>query len=219
MIQNRKQAAHVLGEKLTGYKKNSNAVIVAIPHGGVPVGYYLAAELHLPLEVIPCKAIEDVMDGRKSIGCVSLDGVAMPGENLDIPQDYVCHQVASIRHHLKAQNRFYHDERKPLAMTGRIVILVDDRLETESRMLACLRSIRNQAPEKIIAAVPVATFHAAQKVVGEADDFICILMPARVDAAEAFYEYLPPVTDEEVRYFLLKAEARYETETSANIQN
>lgn len=218
MFQNRKQAAHLLGEKLIEYK-NSNAVIVAIPRGGVPVGYYLAVELNLPLEVILCKRIKDVVDSHKSIGWVSLEGVAISGENLDFPQDYICHQVASLQHGLKAQYRFYCQDRKPLDLNGKVVILVDDRLETESQMLACLRSIRNQTPEKIIVAVPVATSRAAKEVVCEADDFIHLLMPSRVEAAEAFYEYLPPVSDDEVKFMLLKAEARYETDFSAGIQN
>jgi len=218
MFQNRKQAAHLLSEKLKVYK-NGNAVIVAIPHGGVPVGYYLAAELNLPLEVILCKRIKDVVDEDKSIGWVSLDGVAIPGENLDIPQDYICHQVATLQNGLKAKSRFYSQDRKRMDLNGKVVILVDDRLETESQMLACLRSIRNQTPEKVVIAVPVATSSRAKEVVGEADDFICLLLPSRVEAAETFYEYLPPVTDDEVKYFLLKAEARYETDFSEGVQN
>lgn len=218
MIQNRKRAAELLGEKLILYK-NANAVIVAIPRGGVPVGYHLAAELHLPLEVILCKRIKDVVDSHQSLGWVSLDGVAMPGENLDFPQDYIYHQVALLQHSLKAQYRSYYEDRKPMDLQGKVVILVDDRLETESQMLACLKIIRDQMPEKIIVAVPVATSRAAQKVVGQADDFICLLMPSRVEAAEAFYEFVPPVTDEEVKALLLKAEARYKSEVSSTIRN
>jgi putative phosphoribosyl transferase len=218
MFQNRKQAAHLLGEKLAAYK-NGNAVIVAIPHGGVPVGYYLAAELNLPLDVVLCKRIADVVDSHKSIGWVSLDGVAIPGENLNFPQDYISYQVASLQHGLRTQYRFYCEERKRLDLNGKVVILVDDRLETESQLLACLRSIRNQTPEKIIVAVPVATSRAAGEVVGEADDFIYLIMPSRVEAAEAFYEYLPPVTDDEVKFLLLKAEARFETDFSEGVQN
>ena len=208
----------MLAEKLKAYK-NTNAVVVAIPHGGVPVGYYLSKELHLPLEVVLCKMIKDVVDSHKSIGSVSLDGVAMPGENLHIPQDYICHQVALLQHNLRTQLRFYYQDRKPLDLNGRVVILVDDRLETDSQMLACLRSIRNQRPEKIIVAVPVANSRAAQEVEREADDFVCLLMPARVEAAEAFYEYLPEVTDDEVKVLLLDAEVKHEPDFSANIRN
>ena len=86
-------------------------------------------------------------------------------------------------------------------------------------MLACLRSIRNQRPEKIIVAVPVANSKAAHEVERESDDFVYLLMPARVEAAEAFYEYLPAVTDEEVKILLSNPETKHETDFSANIRN
>ena len=216
MFLNRKHAAHLLSDKLVAYK-DSNSVVVAMPRGVVPVGYHLAAELHLPLEVIPCKRIEDAVDSHKSIGSVSLDGVALSGENLNIPQDYICHQVAQLKHRLQAQNQFYNQDRHPIDVNRKVVILVDDRMESESQMLACLRSVRNQMPERIIVAVPVATPRAAQKVRDESDDFICLLMPSRIEAPEAFYEYLPAVTDDEVKFLLLKAGAREENGVPASI--
>jgi putative phosphoribosyl transferase len=201
MFRDRIHAAHLLAEELNGYK-DSDAIVVAIPRGGVPIGHHLADALHLPLDVIPSRRIKDPANNHKTIGSVSLDGLDLAESNSDIPQDYIYHQALMIKYSLHAQYKFYSSHDAPLCLKERVVLLVDDKLKCENQIIACLRSVRNQGPKKIIVTIPVASVKIIQRLADENCEVVCLITPTRTNAVEAFYEFLPPVTDEEVKQLL-----------------
>lgn len=200
-FKDRADAARLLANKLTMYRGKTDAVVVAILAGGVPIGYQLAASLNLPFDIIPCKKINHPAKQGRTIGSVTLNEIYIH-DDMDIPGDYTHHQVRQIQNELKARYKLYMQDRKTISLKGKTVILVDDRLKTGDTMLACLKSIKIQKPSKIIVAVPVTTLAAGHQVIGEVDDFICIVKTFDFQHTDDFYENLPRVCDEEVKNFL-----------------
>lgn len=206
VLHDRNTAAQALGDRLQAYQ-NSNAVLVAIPCGGVPIGFHLASFLHLPLEVIPCRKIKHPAHHHKTIGSVSLDEVDVHEECRDLPQDYVSHQVAMLRYSMDASNKFIHRDVKALSLKGKPVIVIDDILLSGDTMLSCLRSIKKQKPEHLIVAVPFATPHALEKIAPLVDQLI--FLQKETERADTYYHQWKQVTEEEVHRLFQEAATKH----------
>lgn len=206
VLHDRNTAAQALGERLLAYQ-NSNAVLVAIPCGGVPIGFHLASFLHLPLEVVPCRKIKHPAHHHKTIGSVSLDEVDVHEECRDLPQDYVSHQVAMLRYSMDASNKFIHRDVKALSLKGKPVIVVDDILLSGDTMLSCLRSIKKQKPEHLIVAVPFATPYALEKIAPLVDQLI--FLQKETERADTYYHQWKQVTEEEVHHLFQEAATKH----------
>ena len=214
IFQNRKHAAFLLGERLMEHA-NSDAIIVAVNGGGIHIGYHLAKLLHLPLEVIPCKKIKHPADD-KTIGAVSLDAVVIHDEDNTIPQDYIYHQIQLMQHVIKRQSNKYNAGRAPRSFKGRTIILADDLLITGDTMLATLKTIRKQVPEKIIAAVPNVTPDATRSIAPEIDEIIYLTIEPNNPVTEKLYAEFPEVNDEEVIALLQQIRDGYSIEADAD---
>lgn len=194
-FQNRKHAAYLLGERLMEFN-NTNAVVLAVPGGGIHMGAYLADLLNLPLDVIPCRKIKHPADSHKTIGAVSNDSVVIRDPEHKFPQDYVYHQIQMLQHVIRIQNEHYDIERQQVSLEGRPVILVDDMLRTGDTMLACLKSVSKRHPSKIIVAVPNITPEAARTI----SDYIeaIIYLTIEPNAVINLYADFPQIEEEEV---------------------
>jgi predicted phosphoribosyltransferase len=197
IFQNRKHAAVLLAERLMEHA-NSDAIIVAVPGGGIHIGYHLAQLLHLPLEVIPCKKIKHPADSNKTIGAVSLDSVIVHEEDNSIPQDYIYHQIQLLQHVIRGQSNKYYKGHVFPAFKGRTIILADDLLMTGDTLLATIRSIRKHRPERIIVAVPNVTPEATRSIADEIDEIIYLTIEPNNPVSGNLYAEFPEVSDEEV---------------------
>lgn len=204
ILQNRIQAAYLLSERLSGYR-DTDAIVAAVPCGGVPVGFHVAQILGLPLEIIQCKKIRHPADKNKSIGSVSMSNAFLDDGFLDVPQDYIYRKILSHQSEMNEKYRFYSGGNAPAKLTGKTVILVDDLLKSGDTMVACLKGIRKQQPRKLIIAVPVALSEAAERVSPEADEFISLVTDDNASDVSNFYEDFPRVSDEEVKALFIKS--------------
>lgn len=205
VLHDRTTAAQGLAEQLLAYR-NTDAVLVSIPCGGVPIGYHLAFQLNLPLEIIPCKKIKHPAHQHKTIGSVSLDEVDVHEECRDLPQDYISHQVALLRYSMDISNKFIHRGVKALPLNGKTVIVVDDILLSGDTMISCLRSIKKQKPERIVVAVPFATPQALEKIGPLVDQLI--YLQKETDRADTYYHLWRQIAEEEVRQMFQHAAAK-----------
>jgi putative phosphoribosyl transferase len=194
VLQDRLQVAQLLAEKFLAYK-NSNAVVVAVPRGGVPIGFALADLLNISFDIIPCKKIKHPAHGSKSIGSVSIDELVVNEGLRNIPQDYIYHQMILLQHTLRSKSMYYKGDRENISLTNRNVILVDDLIQSGDTIMACIKSIKSQYPTKIILTAAAATPEAMQMLSKEVDDFV----PMQVERSNNLHAIFPPVTDEEVR--------------------
>lgn len=203
ILQDRKEAAILLSDKLEKYQ-SSDAVILAVPRGGVPIGYEIAKNLHLPLDIILSKKIGHPLNKEFAIGAVSLDS-SFINEHPDISTAYVESEIKKLRKSLLDKYNLYMGDRKPTDVKGKIVILVDDGIATGNTLLACIAMLRKSKPKKIIVAVPVVPLDTVSTIQKKADEFMYLIASKDFKGVGGFYEDFEQVNDDEVIRMLLVA--------------
>jgi predicted phosphoribosyltransferase len=210
MFINREEAGDLLSEKLLKYKANKDAVVVAIPRGGVPIGYTIAKKLEVPLEIVLSKKIGHPLNKEYAIGAVTLKNSILSDAALEVSQVYIHDETEQIRKLLKKRLESYYEDRKPMELKDKIVILVDDGIATGNTMISCMQLIQMQKPSKIIVALPVAPPSAFKKMkeMEEVAEAICLSTPINFQAVGQFYEEFNQVNDKEVIELLKKMQMK-----------
>ncbi|MEY3417359.1 MAG: hypothetical protein RL060_1471 [Bacteroidota bacterium] len=197
MFTDRLDAAHQLAKKLDNYK-DTDAVVLAIPRGGVPIGAVVARDLHLPLEILLAKKIGHPMNPEFAIGSVTLSGTVINPNLTGITEDYIVSETKKIQASLKAKYQLFMGDTAPLSLENKIVILVDDGIATGSTFQAGIASIKKHKPIKMVVAAPVASKDAVQLLKPLVDEIICVAIPALFYGVGQFYTNFSQVTDQEV---------------------
>ncbi len=192
----RYDAAMQLATKLEKYK-NEDGVILAVPRGGVPIGYYLAKHLDFTLDLLMTKKLGHPANEEFAIGAVGIESIIIE-EAYQIPKEYIQQQTKRIRQELIERYRRFMGDREPAILKNKIVIVVDDGVATGRTILATLKMLRSKEPKKLVVAVPVASPEAAEKIKNEVDDFICLYTPKTFYGVGRFYDDFSQTSDEEV---------------------
>jgi putative phosphoribosyl transferase len=189
-------AAEQLVPLLKKYK-TQDCVVLAVPRGGVPMGFHIAQKLGFPLDLLMTKKIGHPNNPEYAIGAVSLEGILRDNEQ-DVSEDYIQYETQRIRKQLKERYQRFMPDKKPLDLAHKIVIVVDDGIATGYTLLAAIELLRKKKPAKIVVAVPVAPPDSANKVKKQVDDFICLHTPVDFYGVGRFYENFEEVTDDKV---------------------
>src|SRR5215211_2648350 len=209
IYRDRTEAGKRLAERLTDYADRPDVLVLALPRGGVPVGYEVARELGAPLDVFLVRKLGVPGHEELAMGAVATGGVRVLNEQvvraLGIP-DYVIDAVAAWEEQeLARRERLYRGDRPPPDVHGRTVILVDDGLATGATMHAAIQALRQQQPAHIVVAVPTASPEACDELREEVDDVVCALTPEPFYSVGLWYEDFSQTTDEEVRDLLARS--------------
>jgi putative phosphoribosyl transferase len=196
ILKDRMEAGKLLSKKLKKYE-NSNALVLAVPRGGVPIGYEIAKTLHLPLDIALSKKISHPFNKEFAVGAVSLDSTIMD-EHPDVPKEYLEKEAFRLRQLLQEKHKLYRSNRKPIAIEGKTVIIVDDGIATGNTLLASIAMLRKKKPAKIIVAVPVLPFDTVKIFEENTDEFIYLIASSFFKGVGGFYEDFPQVEDDEV---------------------
>jgi len=203
---NRFDAGMKLAKKLEKYM-NQDGIILAVPRGGVPIGYYIARYLNFNLDLLMTKKLGHPFNEEFAIGAVGLEG-AIVEETGGISPEYIERETSNIQKQLKERYKKFMGEKEPLNIEGKIVIVVDDGVATGRTILATLKMLRNKHPKKLVVAVPVASEQAAERISKEVDEFICLYTPTPFYGVGRFYENFAQTTDEEVIELLKELNSR-----------
>jgi putative phosphoribosyl transferase len=203
----RTDAGRQLAERLRG-RSFVDPVVLALPRGGVPVGFEVATALGAPLDVFVARKIG--APGQKELGVGAIaegsdDVVASEvARMLDIDDRRLRQLAERERPELDRRVAQYRDG--PLVdVTGRDVIVVDDGLATGVTAEAALRALRQRKPRSLVLAVPVAAPDVAERLKAVADDVVCILFPTDFRAVGLWYDTFSQTSDDEVIALLARA--------------
>lgn len=211
-FRNRSDAGRQLAAKLTHYAGRDDVIVLALPRGGVPVGYEVAETLDAPLDVFLVRKLG--VPGREEVamGAIACGGVMVLNDRVVRmigPSEDMIEKVAKLeRRELERRERAYRAELPPLDVRGKIVILVDDGLATGSTMRAAIAALRRFAPARIVMAVPVGAAETCEEFEDEADEAICVQEPDPFYAVGMSYDDFSQTSDKEVRDFLRASMAR-----------
>ncbi|MGZ9735621.1 phosphoribosyltransferase [Flavobacterium sp. GNP002] len=200
MLKDRIEAGILLSEKLKKYQ-NSNTIVLAVPRGGVPVGYIIAKSLHLPLDIVLSKKIGHPSYTEFAIGAVSSDSMILD-EHPNVPKIYIDNEIIRLRKLMAEKYQHYMGNKKPLDVKEKNIILVDDGIATGNTLLASISMLRKKKPAKIIVATPVIPYENVPVIKKNADEFIYLIASKNFRGVGGFYEEFNQVEDEEVIYLL-----------------
>lgn len=209
-FQNRQKAGEMLAKRLEAYAGHPDAIVLALPRGGVPVGFAVAAQLQIPLDVFLVRKLG--VPGREELamGAVSSQGVCVLRPEIialmDIPPEVIEATAQRELREMKRRERAYRQSRPAQRLQNRIAIVVDDGLATGATMQAAVRALRHEHPAQIIVAVPVAAPETIAELQVEVDQLICLHIPEWFASVGQWYDEFPQISDTQVKDYLLQAE-------------
>jgi predicted phosphoribosyltransferase len=210
-FRDRRDAGRRLAQRFDAYRGASDVLVLALPRGGVPVGYEIAMRIGAPLDVLVVRKLGVPGHAELAMGAIASGRILIVDQRivnaLGISREAFEAIEARERTELARRERTFRGDRAPLDVTGRVAIVVDDGLATGASMAAAVEALRTRDPARIVAAVPVAPAETCQALRQRADEMICLVTPDHMDAVGAWYEDFAQTTDAEVRG-LLDAAAR-----------
>jgi putative phosphoribosyl transferase len=208
-FRNRAEAGRFLADRLKPPVADQNAIVLALPRGGVPVGFEVARVLHADLDVFLVRKLGVPGQEELAMGAIASGGVRVLNDTLIrqllISQATIDQVTARERQEIDVRERAYRNGKAALPLQGRTVVLVDDGLATGATMLAAARAVRAEQPNQIIVAVPVASRQACDELRHYVDQVICGGTPEPFDAVGAWYQDFSQTSDAEVRDLLERA--------------
>jgi putative phosphoribosyl transferase len=184
--------------------KDQRPVVLALPRGGVPVGFEIATKLRAPLDAVLVRKIGHPWSPELAIGAIAdgepietvIDDRAVA--EFGISQAYLDGEIAKQTRAIEQRRHRYFIGRSPIDIRQRTALVVDDGIATGATMRAALRAVRRRAPAKLILAVPVAPADALEALRSEVDEIVCLASPEDFGAVGIYYDDFRPVEDEVV---------------------
>jgi putative phosphoribosyl transferase len=210
MFTNREEAGERLAEHLSENRGDPSALILALPRGGVAVGYRLSRRLAVPLDVLITRKIGAPGNPEYALGAICETGAlfwnrgALASFSLS-PRD-LDRAVGIVREEIARRISLYRDGRPLAPVTDRTVILVDDGIATGATFLASIAAIRQLNPRALIGAIPVGPQDTVREVAGQVDKLVILMTPEPFYAVGNFYADFTQVEDRDVLRYLKSAE-------------
>ena len=206
-FRDRIEAGQLLGRELAArLGVIDDAIVLALPRGGVPVGAEVAKALGAPLDVFIVRKLGVPGHEELAMGAIASGGVRVLNRDvLDyarITPQQIDAVAAREERELSRREAEFRGNRAPLDVRGRTVIIVDDGLATGSTMRAAVQALRAMEPKRVIVAVPVGAEQTCEEFREIVDEMVCLRTPEPFDAVGLWYDDFTQTTDEEVHALL-----------------
>jgi putative phosphoribosyl transferase len=209
-FRDRQQAGSLLAEKLTAYANRPGVIVLALPRGGVPVGFEVSNALHAPLDVVIVRKLGVPGQEELAMGAIAAGGLQVLNdpivEALGISEREIEPVARKERVELERRERLYRRGRPAPDLRGRTVILVDDGIATGTTMKVAIAALKQQELSKLVVAVPVAPLSTCEEMKKMVEEVVCLLMPEDFMAIGAWYADFRQVSDQEVCDLLERAD-------------
>jgi len=212
LFRDRSEAGDRLAERLLRYRDRS-CIVLAIPRGGVPVGYEVSRRLDCPLDLVLPRKLPIPWSPEAGFGAIMQDGTRVLDQEMVARLGLADSEIDAIGEEVLQEIRrraaVYRGKRSEPEIAARVAILVDDGLASGYTMLAAIRAVRKQRPQAVVAAVPVTPRSSLEKVARSADEAVALYVSDALPFAVAsFYRSFPDLTDAEVKRYLEEASAQ-----------
>lgn len=211
-FRDRTEAGRLLAGELRHYERRPDALVLALPRGGVPVGYEIASALGLALDVFVVRKLGVPGQRELAMGAIASGGVRVLNEDVLRVMPHAAATVAQITaletREVERRERDYRGDRPAPELHGRSVILVDDGLATGATMLAAIAALRRQEPAQIVVAVPVCPPETLGEIQRAADETVVLFAPDWFRGVGQFYEDFAQLEDATVCDLLARAAER-----------
>lgn len=205
------RAGQLLAQQLSHLRKFEQGIILALPRGGVPVGYEIAYVLNWPLDVWLVRKLGVPGQPELAMGAIALPQARVLNKGLiaklEVSEAQVEAVVQAELQELHRRNQRYRQEKPLPVVEGKLVILVDDGLATGATMQAAISALRPYHPSSITIAVPVAAPSSLKQLEPQVNDIVCPLTPKFMGSISQWYAHFEPVADEEVVALLTQAQS------------
>ena len=202
IFRNRTEAGHILAEHL-GDLAGPDALVLAIPRGGVVVGGVIAEELGCDLDVVIVRKLGAPSNPELAIGSL-MEGAEEPYLNesiirsLGVSHRYIEEETERQRKEAQRRAAAYRGDRPRAEMRDRVAIIADDGIATGATMISSIQGTKTQDPGRLIVALPVGPPENVDQIAMMVDDLVCLSTPAFFAAVGQFYEDFSQTTDDEV---------------------
>jgi putative phosphoribosyl transferase len=210
MFRNREEAGRILANELSLYRNDPTALILALPRGGVVVGYQLSLILRLPLDVFITRKIGAPGNPEYAIGAVTETGSRYLNQEAVNSFGLSQHELDRLIHvqekEIARRKDLYRQGRPVPQLTGRTVFLVDDGIATGSTFMASALAIRSLRPRRLVGVIPVGPSSTIREVRSHVDDLVVLMTPEPFEAVGNFFADFTQVEDRDVIQYLNLAE-------------
>jgi putative phosphoribosyl transferase len=208
-FRDRHDAGRRLAAELRDHANRSDVIVLALPRGGVPVGYEVATALGAPLDVFVVRKLGLPWHEEIAMGAIASGGVLVLDRDLlriaHVSEADLRRVIAAEEKELARRERQYRGDRPFPDLRGKTVILVDDGLATGSTMRAAVEALRQEGPARIVVAVPVSSPETCDAFRGVADEVVCAETPEPFQAVGSWYDDFSQTSDAEVHDLLEQA--------------
>ena len=200
VFEDRRDAGRQLAALLT--EAGQDAIVLALPRGGVPVAAEVAAALHLPLDVLVVRKLGAPFQPELGLGAIAPDGIRVVNARLATSLGVSGPDLDAVAERegreLERRLERYRGKEPPPAVEGRTVIVVDDGIATGYTARAAVRWAKRHGARRVILAVPVIAAETAEDLATEVDDLVAVEAPLDMAAIGMWYRRFGQVSDEEV---------------------
>jgi putative phosphoribosyl transferase len=212
LFKNRVDAGKRLASLLRLYAHRPDVSVIALPRGGVPVAAEIARELNAPLDVLVVRKLGVPRSEEMAMGAITSGNFQYLNDTLiqrlNIPAEAISAVIQREQRELARREQAYRDDRPPLNLRDRTVILVDDGLATGATMRVAIEAVQQQQPKEFTVAVPVAAKEICHQLGTQVDHIVCAETPQPFHAVGLWYQEFDQTSDEEVQTLLDQARNR-----------
>jgi putative phosphoribosyl transferase len=206
-IQDRRAAGKALSGLLVDrYREQDDVIVLALPRGGVPVAIEVANALSAPLDVLAIRKLGVPFRSELAMGAIASGGVRVLNAEVirlaSVDRETIEEVISIENRDLERRERLYRGDRARPSLTHRCVIIVDDGAATGATMDAAIQAVRQLGPDRIVVALPVAPPEVVAMLEEDADEVVCLAMPAPFFGIAPWYRDYAEVSDADVRSLL-----------------